>query len=513
MKNSTIILFMQKKSWENEQVEPLQEMCYSQAMNRSTLILTAICIWPILTGCARVGPDYVEPAMDGPASWQAAIDRERGLSENQPDPELLAEWWTLLGDPLLSEFIHRAVAGNLDLEQARARLVAARAGRDGSSAGLLPRLDFRAATTKNWHGGAESTFSSSSSYAMGFDAGWEPDLFGGTHRSVEAAQAQADASREDLRDILVTLTAEVGLNYIDARTFQARLQIARDNLAAQEETFALTEARYQSGLIDELAVQQAKYLLSGTRAQIPALRTGLAEAENRLAVLLGRPPGSLHDQLRTMAPLPSLPQSVAVGIPADTLRRRPDIRRAERSLAAQTARIGVATAELYPSFTLSGSVGLDALSAGKLFNSASRSASFGPGVKLPIFDAGAIRANIRIQSALQEEALAGYRAAVLTALKEVENGLTAYAEEQERNQALHQSAEAAGQAAALAEMQFQAGLVNFTAVLDARRSLLSFEDQLAQSAGTMTLNLIRLYKALGGGWSSFLPETATTIGE
>lgn len=477
-------------------------------MNRRTLFLTTICIWPILSGCARVGPDYVAPAMDAPASWQAAIDRDRGLSENQPDPELLAEWWTLLGDPLLSGFIHRAITGNLDLEQARARLVAARAGRDSSSASLFPRLDSAASITKKWTGGSESTL-----YAIGFDAGWEPDLFGGRHRSVEAAQAQAEASREDLRDVLVTLTAEVGLNYIDARTFQARLQIARDNLAAQEETFALTEARYQSGLINELAVQQAKYLVSGTRAQIPALRTGLAEAENRLAVLLGRPPGSLHDQLRTMAPLPSLPQSVAVGIPADTLRRRPDIRRAERSLAAQTARIGVATAELYPSFTLSGSVGLDALSAGKLFNSASRSSSFGPGVKLPIFDAGAIRANIRIQSALQEEALAGYRAAVLTALKEVENGLTAYAEEQERNQALHQSAEAAGQAAALAEMQFQAGLVNFTAVLDARRSLLSFEDQLAQSAGTMTLNLIRLYKALGGGWSSFLPETATTIGE
>ena len=481
-------------------------------MNRPTLLLTTVCIWQLLSGCAPVGPDYVAPATVAPASWQAAIDRDRGLSDNQPDPELLAEWWTILGDPLLSGFIRLAIAGNLDLEQARDRLVAARARRDSSSASLLPRLDFSAATTRNWHGGDEST-SSSSSYAMGFDAGWELDIFGGVRRSVEAAQARVEESREDLRDVLVTLTAEVALNYIDVRISQTRLRITTENLTAQEETFALTEARYQSGLIDELAVQQARYLVSGTRAQIPVLRTGLMAAENRLAVLLGRPPGSLHDQLRAMAPLPSPPCTVAVGIPADTLRRRPDIRRAERSLAAQTAQIGAAEAELYPAFKLSGSVGLDALSAGKLFNPASRGSSFGPGVNLPIFDAGAIRANIRIQSALQEEALAGYHAAVLKALEEVENTLTAYAEEQERNRALHQSAEAAGQASTLAEMQFQAGLVNFTGVLDARRSLLSFEDQLAQSAGTMTLNLIRLYKALGGGWSSFPPEPATTTGE
>lgn len=474
-------------------------------MNLPGLLIATICICHLLAGCTTVGPDYVEPAFDAPASWQAAIDRDRGLSDSRPDPEHLAEWWTLLDDPLLSGFIRQAIDGNLDLEQARARLLAARARRDISSASLLPGLDFASSISRNERDSSNSTL-----YAMGFDAGWELDLFGGGRRSVEAAQAQAEASREDLRDVLVALAAEVALNYIEVRTFQARLRIALANLAAQEETFDLTEARYRGGLTDELALQQAKYLISGTRAQIPGLRTGLVEAENRLAVLLGLAPGSLHEQLRTALPVPNLPPAVAVGIPADTLRRRPDIRRAERQLAAQTAQVGVATAELYPSFTLRGSVGLDALSIGRLFDSASRSSSFGPGVSWPIFDAGAIRANIDIQSALQEEALARYQAAVLAALEEVENVLTAYANEQERNQALHVSAKAAGQAADLAEMQYRAGLVNFAEVLDARRSLLSFEDQMAQSAGTMTVNLIRLYKALGGGWSSFMPETATT---
>jgi NodT family efflux transporter outer membrane factor (OMF) lipoprotein len=474
-------------------------------MNLPALLIATICICHLLAGCTTVGPDYVEPALDAPASWQAAIDRDRGLSDTRSDPEILAEWWTLLDDPLLSSFIHQAIDDNLDLEQARLRLLAARARRDISSASLLPGLDFAASISRTERGGSGSTL-----YAMGFDAGWELDLFGGGRRSVEAAQAEVEASREELRDVLVALTAEVALNYIEVRTSRARLRIALANLAAQEETFDLTEARYQGGLTDELALQQAKYLISGTRAQIPGLRTGLVEAENRLAILLGRPPGSLHEQLRTALPVPNLPPSIAVGIPADTLRRRPDIRKAERQLAAQTARVGVATAELYPSFRLRGSVGLDALSLGKLFDSGSRSSAFGPGVSWPIFDAGAIRANIDIQSALQAEALAKYRAVVLTALEEVENVLTAYANEQERNQALHLSAKAAGQAAELAEIQYQAGLVNFTEVLDARRSLLSFEDQMTQSTGTMTLNLIRLYKALGGGWSSFMPETATS---
>lgn len=474
-------------------------------MNFPISLALVLILW-LLPGCAPVGPDYAEPASDLPASWQAGSDR--GLTAEPSRPELLASWWTLLGDPLLDELVQQAIAGNLDLQQATSRLAEARAQRDVSSAGLWPGVDFSGSVTRARSGGADST-----RYSLGFDASWELDLFGGVRRSVEAAEAQLAASREDLRDVLVTLTAEVALNYVTLRTTQARLQIAKQSLADQEETYALTRARYLAGLSSELDLQQAGYLMSGTRAEIPALMTDLARTEHLLAVLLGRPPGSLDQRLAAMAPLPSLPPSVAVGIPADILRRRPDIRRAERNLAAQTAQVGAAEAELYPSFTLGGTIGLDALSAGDLFNSASRSSSFGPRVKLPILDGGAIRANIRIQSARQEAALTAYQATILAALQEVEDSLTAYAREQERNLALGDSVAAARQATSLAEIQFRAGLVNFTEVLIARRSLLSFEDQLAQSTGTMILNLIRLYKALGGGWQATMPERAATTEE
>ncbi len=480
-------------------------------MNLTILCLTVLCLLQGLIGCAKVGPDYLQPDLKTPSAWQAPMDQS--LTSGPVDQQILAEWWTLLKDPLLNSIIHQAIAGNLDLEQARSRLLQARANRDISSAGLLPSLDASGSLTRNRSSSNSSGGIDRTTYSVGFDAGWELDLFGGRRRTVEAAEAKVEASREDLRDVLVSLLAEVAQNYIDVRTYQTRLQIAQDNLVAQQEIFALTEARYQSGLTSELALQQARYLVSSTRAQIPDLQTGLANAANAVAVLLGRPPGSLNDQLKERAPLPTLPLSVAVGIPADTLRSRPDIRKAERLLAAQTAQIGVATAELYPTFQLSGSVGLDALSIGKLINSGSGSYSFGPSFSWPVFDAGAIQGNIQLQTSLQQEALAGYKATVLLALKEVENALVAYAREQQRYQALRDSVDAAEQASALAEMQFQAGLVNFTEVLDTRRSLLSFQDQATQSSAAMTGNLIRLYKALGGGWTSFVAETNTFSGK
>jgi NodT family efflux transporter outer membrane factor (OMF) lipoprotein len=479
--------------------------------NPLTLCLTAVFIVHMLAGCVKVGPDYAPPAPTTPHSWQAPI--ENGLSAEQPDPQTLAEWWITLNDPLLTSLIHQAIAGNLDLRQARARLLEARAKRDGSKAGLFPSLNVNGAVTTSRSseergGGTESTV-----YSGGFDAGWELDLFGGVQRSVEAAQAQEEASREDLRNVLVSLLSEVALNYIEVRTYQTRLRIAEENLTAQQESLALTQARYQSGLTTDLAVQQARYLEAGTRAQIPDLRTGRIGAAHRLAVLLGREPGALKDQLQGQEPLPAIPSAIAVGIPADTLNRRPDIRRAERQLAAQTAEVGVATAELYPSLRLSGSIGLEALSSDRLFRSGSRTTSFGPGFNWPVFDAGAIRANIRLQSALQEEALAKYEATVLTALEEVENALVAYAQEQERNRALKESADAAGQAAELADMQYAAGLISFSEVLDARRSLFSYQYQLTLSAGTMIANLVRLYKAMGGGWTTLSPEPTTINGE
>jgi multidrug efflux system outer membrane protein len=284
-----------------------------------------------------------------------------------------------------------------------------------------------------------------------------------------------------------------------------RLAVAEANLQAQSETYQLAQWRYEAGLSDELTVQQARYNLENTRSQIPTLRTGLEEAMNRIAVLLGEQPGKLHAELEKREPIPVTPLNVAVGVPADLLRRRPDVRQAERQLAAQTARIGVATADLYPKFTLSGSIGLEALSLNNL-SSGIWTLSGGPRISWAIFKAGAIRQNIEVQSALQEQYLIAYETAVLSALEEVENALVAYAEEQQRRQSLSEATQAAQKAVELAQHKYQAGLTDFSNVLDAQRSLLSFQDQLAQSDGTVTSNLVRLYKALGGGWTSMAPD-------
>jgi len=259
-------------------------------------------------------------------------------------------------------------------------------------------------------------------------------------------------------------------------------------------------------LSDELAVQQARYNLESTRSQIPTLRTGKEEAMNRIAVLLGEQSGKVHEELKKPVLIPAAPLKVAVGVPADVLRQRPDVRRTERELAAQTARVGVATADLYPKFSLSGSLGLEALSLNGLFSSGTKTATGGSLITWPIFRGGAIRQNIEVQSALQEQTLINYETVVLSALEEVENALAAYAEEQGRRDALRAAEEAAQKAAELAQQKYKSGLTDFNNVLEAQRSLLTFQDQLAQSNGTVTSNFVRLYKALGGGWTSMAPD-------
>jgi NodT family efflux transporter outer membrane factor (OMF) lipoprotein len=432
---------------------------------------------------------------------------ENGLAGGEADPQALASWWTTLNDPALSGLIERAVAGNLDLKRARARIREARARRWAARGALFPTFDATGSATWSRSGAEGVPTVSSEVYASNFDAGWELDLFGGIRRSVEAAQANLEASEEDLRDTLVSLLAETALNYVEVRTYQARLAAAEASLKTQEETYKLTLWRSQAGLGDDLAVQQARYNLENTRSQMPSLRTGLQEAMNRIAVLLGETPGSVHADLNKPEPVPVPPAEVAVGVPADIVRRRPDIRRAERELAAQTARVGVATADLYPRLTLNGSVGLETLSLGDP-SSGSWSLSGGPRLSLPIFNT-TIRPNIEVQSALQEQTLLQYESTVLSALEEVENTLVAYAQEQQRRDNLREATKAAQTAAELAQFEYQAGLTDFTSVLDAERSLLSFQDQLNQSEGTVTSNVIRLYKALGGGWTSMAVAPAS----
>jgi NodT family efflux transporter outer membrane factor (OMF) lipoprotein len=462
----------------------------------------------LLGGCVSVGPDYVRPDTRTSGQWHTPL--AAGLSP-AADAGVLASWWSTLGDATLSRLADRAVAGNLDLRKARARVRQARAGRSAATADFFPSVEASARGIRTYSNADTVADRVNDLYSAGFDASWEIDIFGGVRRSVEAAGADLDAAREDLRDVLVSLLGEVAMNYIDVRSYQARITAAEGNIAKQAETYQLTLWRQQAGLGDELAVQEALSNLESTRSQIPDLRCGLEAAKNRIAVLLGEQPGAVHRELDAPAPIPAPPVDVAVGVPADALRRRPDVRRAERELAAQTARVGAATAELYPKFTLTGSIGVEALSLNRLVSTPARSYGFGPSVSWPVFRGGAIRANIEVQSALQEEALAGYEKTVLTALEEVENVLTAYAEEQKKMESLRLAGQAAGRSAEIALRKYEAGLIDFLAVLVAQRSLLSAEDQLAKTKGVVASNLIKLYKALGGGWESIASSAEEKI--
>lgn len=464
--------------------------------------LAIILILINISGCAAVGPDYIPVKSGVESAWHS--DLKGGVIDKRPLPSDLSQWWKNFNDPVLSSLIDRAVKSNLSLKEAMARIRESRARIGISRSSLLPSVGSsasvsRSRSSKNSGGGGENNH-----YFSGFDASWELDIFGGKQRSVEASDAKFRSGVEDLHNVLVSLLAEVAINYIDARSYQSRLAIAAANLNIQQETYQLVESQWLAGLDSELSLQQARYSLEKSRSQIPTLRTGLEEAMNHIAVLLGQSPGSVHAELQVEQPVPHPPLEVAVGVPADTIRQRPDIRMAEQEIVYQTALVGVATSDLYPRFTLSGTIGLESLSGSDLLTIGSRSWSMGPGFSWNVFDAGSIRKNIEAQSALQEQSLIQYRAAVLSALEEVENALIAYSEEQQRRHSLIAAAEAARKAVALSKAQYSSGLVDFKDVMETEQSLLTLEDELAQSNGTVSSNLVRLYKALGGGWSSII---------
>lgn len=470
-------------------------------------MLTIIGAVLVTAGCMSVGPDYVKPETKAPDRWHSTL--KNGLMSGSDSPQALTAWWSELKDPALTNFINRAVENNLDVKEARARIREARARRNIRQAGQYPSVTAEGSAIKSRTSGANGTSTEGELYSMGFDAGWELDLFGGVRRSIESAEADINAGQESLHQTMVTLLAEVALNYVEVRTFQTRIDVAKANLRSQEETYQIVDSKYRAGLSNELSVQQALYNLSSTQSQIPTLETSLEQAKNRLAVLLGLMPGKLHKELEAHGQIPVTPVTLAIGIPADALRQRPDVRRAERLLAAQTARIGTAKAELYPKIRLGGSIGLESLSAGDLFNDATRIWNLGPSISWPVFDAGAIRNNITVQTELQEQALYQYESAVMIALEEVENNLTAYVNEQIRRKALMEAEQAARKAVILAEYQYKSGIVDFSIVLEAQRSASSFQDSLAQSEGTVIINLIRLYKSMGGGWTAFTSENTS----
>jgi outer membrane protein, multidrug efflux system len=349
-------------------------------------------------------------------------------------------------------------------------------------------------------------------YQSGFDASWELDVFGGTRRGVEAAHASVAAAVFNRQDAQVTLVSEVARNYVEARSYQRRLAIARENIKAQQDTVALARERYEHGVTTNLDVDQATTVLARTQAQIPTLESGLQTAIHRLGVLLGQDPGSLMTELSTDAPIPTTPPIVPTGLPSDLLLRRPDIRSAERQLAAANAQIGVATSDLFPKFSLTGNVGLESVSASDWFTAGSRYWSVGPTVQWRIFDAGRIRSNIHLQNAKEEEALATYEKTVLSGFEDVENALVAYAKEQTRNISLKQAVETSQNSLQIARQQYATGVITFINVLDAERSLYQAQDDLVQSDQLVTQNLIALYKALGGGWNEPRAKPDATAG-
>ena len=449
-----------------------------------------------LGGCAAVGPDYSEPQLAVPAGWSA------GTGTDAMDAVLLARWWHGFGDPVLDRLVADALAANLDLAQARARLREARARRGVAGAALAPSVDASLSGSRSRSSGQSGSGSTRELYSAGFDASWELDVFGGLRRSVEAAQADLEASVESLSDTRVSLAAEVALNYIDLRTAEQRLAIAEESIASRGENHQIIRWRQQAGLVSELDLAQATTDLESTRAVLPPLRTAVTEAKNRLAVLLGRNPGELESLVHADRPIPLAAAEIVAAIPADTLRQRPDVRVAERRLAAQTARLGEAEAARYPSFRLSGSLGLEALELDALADRGANTHSLFGGITAPVFNAGRIAANIEIQDALVEQARLAYRAAVLAALEEVENALTAVANTDARRAKLAEAAAAARTTLAIAEYRYASGLADFLSVLDAQRTQLSLDEQLAGSTGELARAQVRLYKALGGGWST-----------
>src|SRR6202167_1760755 len=477
------------------------------------LMIAAALLIVTVVGC-MVGPDYRPPAMKLPTHWDGN-DQQIKQVENQENKTDLATWWQSFDDPILNQLVAQALSSNLDEKMALARVREERAYVVISRAGLLPSIDTSGSYTRQRYS-ANTPFGffpqllprDENIYEAGFDASWELDVFGGIRRGVEASKAELAASIENERDVRVTLLAEAARDYVEVRALERRIQIAKENLRDQNDSLRLAQARFEQGFAPELDVFQARSLLETTQAQVPELESELAQTVHQIGVLLGREPDALQAQLSDMTPIPGIadPDAIAVqipaGLPSDLLRRRPDIRAAEREIAAATARVGVAVADLYPKFSITGTAGLESISTGDFFFGTSRMWQVGPSMTWPIFEGGRIRANIEVRNAQEEQALLSYRKTVLNALADVEDALVAYAKERTRHQALAASAEDFTPPDILALDRYEEGYDTYLDVLEAQRSLYAAQDSLAQSDQQIIDDLIAIYKALGGGWQT-----------
>ncbi len=464
-----------------------------------TIALAALC----LAGC-MVGPDYRRPAVDTPPGWVGSVPPPVPPAV---DPALasLARWWALFDDPALVALVERSVQSNLDVKVAEARVRQARAAVQGAASFLWPTIGSSGSAQRSRTPGFQGNRGNITVlYQAGFDASWELDIFGGVRRNIEAAQADLAAADEARQDVLVTLTGEVAQTYIDLRSFQQRIAIARQNLEIQTRSARITRQRFQAGFVSGLDVANAEAQAATTAAAIPLLESAAQQSIYRLSILLGLNPADLLPELSSPRPIPLQPPVVPLGVPSELLQRRPDIRQAEAQLHAATARIGVVTAELFPRFTIGGSAGVTSSDLGSI-GPANRFWSIGPTVSWNVFDAGRTRAAIEQQEAIGDETLLVYRQAVLNALQEVENALVASTKEQEHRDELVKAVASNRKALDLSMRLYTQGQTDFLNVIDAQRALTLTEDALATSTGTVLTDLVALYKALGGGWEE-LPE-------
>jgi NodT family efflux transporter outer membrane factor (OMF) lipoprotein len=459
------------------------------------------------TGCT-VGPDPRIPApelLGVPAHFQSSAQTPAAHPDKTPQP--VTDWWSTFEDPVLSRLVEQALAANTNIDAAGARVRQARAALKSARAGWWPTLDFGTSASRLMGVGSEAQVPDRTTYDAGFDARYELDLFGGQRRAVQASTADLAAVEANLHSTQLTVAAEVALNYVDARLAQRQLEIAQANLGTQDETLQIVQWRVQAGLVGALDLEQARQLRAQTAATVPLREQSLSSALNRLSVLTGSAPGTVDALFAPVIPIP-MASAAGISVPAAMLRRRPDVTAAERTLIAETARIGVREADLYPSLGLSGSLGGNSSNWGDLTN-----ASFGnlaAGLTAPIFQGGRLRAAVEQQRAAAIQALAVYRDTVLVALEESENALVAISVTERRERELAVAADAARNATTLARSQYQAGVIDFSNLLDAERSLLTTETSRAAAHADRAAATVQLYKALGGGWENAPPPRSLT---
>lgn len=453
--------------------------------------LAAPALLLLLSACAGLVPQRSgePPAVDVPTSWSANRDAAAGTASTR-------EWWKAFADPQLTTLVELALRANTDVQTALANLRQARALVTVQNATLLPQAGASGSAQRS----KSDNLPGSNLFRAGFDASWEPDLFGANRAGLSATQADARSSAASLGDVQVSIAAEVATAYLQWRGTGVRLDVARENLKLQQETLQIALWRTQAGLGTSLEVEQARAAVEQTRAQIPALEATLAQTASSIAVLTARAPGQLPE-LATAGEAPTAPDGVALTIPADTLRQRPDVRRAEQDVRAAAARATQAEAQRYPSFSLSGNIGLSALTIGALGASGAGAAALLAGVSIPLFNGGALKAQVDARDAALAGAGSIYQGTVLTALKDVEDSLVALRSAQERRVTLQRAAEAADNASLIARQRYGSGLIDFQTVLDTQRTQLSVQDSLASARTDVATAQVRLVKALGGGWN------------